>query len=470
MSASRRVTPLLLFALLACRVGGEYQRPQLELPANFGATIDGAPETAQAQEPAAQWWALLGDEKLSSLIERARVSNFDLALAQARVLEARALLDRVRGDAGPAVSAGAGYSWRESSTNTSGSSFASKGPTNLFLAGFDAIWELDLFGRNARGIEAAEANAQAAMEAGRDVLVTLFAEVARNYVELRATQRELELTRSNLATQQDTLDLVGVRARAGMATDFDVARAQTQVANTRSFIPQLEAREAQASFRIAVLLGQEPHAVERELSSVQPIPLAPPVTALGVPSSLLRRRADVRQAERELAQAAALSAQASAALFPQVSISASLGVAADTFSGLFDDGSSVVAISPSLSAPIFNSGALRAQVRAQGALQAQALARYQQAALVALREVEEGLVATDRERVRLESLREALASSRRALDLARELNSRGLVDFFEVLAAQGAAFAAESNVAQSEGLVCTNSIALYKALGGGWEN
>jgi NodT family efflux transporter outer membrane factor (OMF) lipoprotein len=404
------------------------------------------------------------------LIARAQESNLDLSVARARVLEARARLEVASGEAGPALGARAGWSWYETSTNTANSVFAPSGPVQLFHAGFDAVWELDLFGYNARGIEAARAGADAALEEGRDVLVSLFAEVARNYVELREAQQQLVLTNSNLALQQDTFELIGVRSRAGFATDFDVARAQAQVANTRAILPQLGLREIQARHRLSVLLGLGPHALDEELQPVAQVPSAPPIAETGVPSDLLRRRADVRRAERELARAAALSAQSTAALFPKLSLSAGLGLDAKSFSKLFDDGSGAFAVSPSLSAPIFNSGALRANVRAQGAAQEAALARYQQTALTALREVEDALAAADRERTRLVALREALESSRYALGLSRELFTRGLADFFEVLAAQTVALEAEGSVVRSEAALATSAIALYKALGGGWEN
>jgi len=463
-----RGLPLALIALaFGCKAGEDYVSPQLELPAAFGASSTLA---SGAEQPPTRWWAQLEDPLLAQLIERAAAANLDLRVAHGRVLEARALLDHARGAAGPQLAAGAGYAWGESSTNVAGGAFADSGPTELFQAGFDAFWEIDVFGRNARAIEAAHAGAQAAEEARRDVLVSLCAEVALNYVELRSAQREQALTQANLEAQEDTLGLVRVRARAQLSSEFDVARAEGQAATTRALMPQFEVRISQAIHRIGVLLGVEPNALAGELSVPGPIPASPAVAATGVPAQLLRRRADVRRAERELAQAAALTAQATAELFPRLSLSAALGLEADSLGKLFEDGSGSFVVSPNLSAPLFNSGRLRASVRVQGARQEQALALYEQSALLALREVEDALVAQDRERTRLAALREAFAAAGTALELSREMNREGLADFFEVLAAQRDALGAESAVARSEAELCAGTIAVYKALGGGWEN
>jgi len=458
-----------LMVLCACKAGKDYREPKIELPASFAAAAAPAESAQPADASTAHWWSQLHDEQLTRLIERARTSNLDLRAAAARVREARALYDLAGGRAGPQVDAQAGYAWQETSTTLGNSFFASPGPTELFQLGFDAAWEVDVFGRNAREIEAARAGAQAAIEDSRDVLVTLYAELARNYVELRAARNEADLTRANLALQQDTLDLVRVRATSEMASGFDVARSETQVATTRALLPQLEVRASEALHRIGVLLGAEPNALAAELSSTAPIPESPPVRATGVPADLLRRRADIRRAERELAQATALTAQAVAELFPRLSLSAAFGVQSNSLSHLFDGDSGTFSVGPSVIAPIFNSGALRANVRVQDARQEQALVRYESTALVALREVEDALVASDRERTRLASLREAFDAAKRALELARALNREGMVDFFEVLDAQRAALSAESAVTQSEAALCSDTIAVYKALGGGWE-
>lgn len=466
---SRVFALTLLFAVSACKVGENYQQPKLDVPPAFIASAPLPAGVSQRAEPPTQWWSSLRDEELAKLIDRARTSNLDLRAAGARVREARALYEVAGGRAGPQLNGRAGYAWQESSTTLGNSRFASSGPTQFFQAGFDAVWEVDLFGRNARAIEAARAGAESALEDSRDVLITLYAELARNYVELRAAQKETLLTRANLAVQQDTLDLVRVRAHSEMASEFDVARAEGQVATTRALLPQLEVRASEALHRISVLLGAEPNALASELSTPGPIPEAPAVTDTGIPSELLRRRPDIRRAERELAQAAALTAEATAELFPNLSLSGSLGVQSNSLAHLFDSDSGTFSVGPSLTAPIFNSGALRANVRAQGARQEQALVRYQESALVALREVEDALVASDRERTRLASLREALDAAKRALQLSRDLNREGMVDFFDVLDSQRVALSAESAVAQSEGALCADAIAVYKALGGGWE-
>ena len=456
--------------LCACKAGEDYQQPAIDVPASFSAAAPPPAGADHPNEPPAHWWTSLQDEQLTHLIERVRSSNLDLRAATARVREARALYELAGGRAGPQVGAFAGYAWGETSTTLGNARFAKQGPTEFFQAGFDASWEIDIFGHNARAIEAARAGAEAAVEDSRDVLVSLYAELARNYVELRSAQKEATLTRDNLSVQQDTLELVSARAESELASDFDVARAEVQVATTRALLPLLETRASEAMHRISVLLGSEPNALAAELSEPGPIPASPAVTDTGIPADLLRRRADIRRAERELAQAAALTAEATAALFPRRSLTAALGLQSKSLTHLFDGDSGAFSVGPSLTAPIFNSGALRANIRAQGARQEQALVRYQESTLIALREVEDALVASDRERVRLASLREALESGKRALSLSRALNREGLADFFEVLDAQRSALVAEGAVAQSEGQLCANTIAVYKALGGGWED
>ena len=460
-------SPLLLAASSACRVTPDYERPALSLPERFVEAESGTPP-APPPPQLDRWWTLLGDPLLSDLVERARAQNLDLRRARERVLEARAAHDRVRGTSGPRIDAQAGASWLESSTNLGNSRFGDPDPTQFHQAGFDASWELDLFGRNARAVEAAGAGAEAAEEDARAVQVSLCAEVARQYVELRAAQEAAALTRANLEAQLSTVELVGVRARAQMASDLDLARAEAQAASTRALLPQLEARASAARHGLAVLLGLAPGALNVELASAAEVPEAPVMDAAGVPADLLLRRPDLRGAERELAGAAALSSEARAELFPRISLGAALGLQANRVGDLLDGDSKTFSVGPGLFAPLFQSGALRANVRAQDARAAQARLRYEQAVLNALREVEDALVAADRERARQASLAEALAASRRALGLAQDMQRTGLADFFDVLEAQRTALTAETALAESRGRLCTNTLLLYKALGGGW--
>lgn len=422
-------------------------------------------------EPPEAWWKEFGDPELDSLIDRAVHANLDLASAQARVREARALHEFAGGALYPQVNAHAVYTRSKLSENTAQPGSAQ--PQNLWNVGFDALWEVDLFGANRSAASAAQAGLEAAEENRRDALVTLLGEVARNYVELRGAQQQIVLTKANAESQRRTLELTRSRFQAGLSTQLDVARAQTLLSNTESFLPSFEVRVASAIHQLSVLLGEPPSSLQPELTETKPVPTAQGAVAelaSGLPSDLLRRRPDIRRAERDLATAAALTDEATANLYPKLTIGATLGLQSQDFSSLGSSGSDFWSIGPGLFAPIFHGGQLRAAVRVQNAQQEQALDRYRQTVLGAFQEVEDALSAVARERERRQSLLESVASSRQALELANDLQLRGLIDFFEVLDAQRSQLIAEAALAQSETTLTSQTVALYKALGGGWES
>lgn len=444
--------------LAACRVGPRHEEPQMELPARFAEARSGA--SAPADE---LWWRRFGDPTLDSLVERAIAGNVDLAIARERVLEARALRDAVAGAQVPAVDARVGAS----RVGTSADGLFQRGEDySLYEAGFDARWEVDLFGRIDAQVEAAEAGVGSALEARQAALVSLLAEVAREYVVLRGTQRELAILRANLATQRDTLELTRVRATAGLAPELDVARAEAQVETTAAAIPAFEADARASIHRLGVLTGAVPGALVAELAVDAPIPLAPAGVEAGLPLDVVRRRPDVRRSERDLARETALTAQATAELYPRVTLTASFGQSAQSASKLFDASSNAWSIGAGLLAPLFDGGTLRANLRAQEARRAQAALAWKGVVLDALREVEDALAGVEREREREERLAAAVAASQRALVLARDLNQQGLVDFFDVLDAQRAVLSAETQLARSQSAVTAGTVALYKALGG----
>jgi NodT family efflux transporter outer membrane factor (OMF) lipoprotein len=434
-----------------------------------------------------QWWTTFNDPALDDLVGRAVKGNFDLRRAAARVREARALRDVSRADLFPTVNTSGSYTHSRSPVDSFGPVTPSGGATgeggatgasfaggngvegNFYQAGFDASWEIDLFGGIARGVQADEADLAAAAEDRRDVLVSLLAEVARNYLELRGFQRQIVIARENLDAQQQTLNLTRDRLRAGIATDLDVARAQAQVSTTAATIPTLEAGARRAIHRLGVLAGQNPMALVADLAPVKPIPSAPPEIPVGVPSELLRRRADVRRAERELAASSARIGVATAELFPRFSLTGSLGLQSSRSSELLNYGSRFWSIGPSISWPVFDAGRIRASIRAENARQEQAAASYEQAVLTALQEVEDALVSYVKEESRRRTLAEAAAANRRAVDLAIQLYDAGRADFLSVLQAQRDLFATQDALVQSDRLVTTNLVALYKALGGGWQ-
>jgi NodT family efflux transporter outer membrane factor (OMF) lipoprotein len=402
------------------------------------------------------------------LVSEARQSNLDLRTAEARVREARAARGIVAADYWPDIDAVGSYS-RSRSSKTIGNlgSFAA-GDQDLFQAGFDATWELDVFGRVRRGVQAADADIQAALWDRNDVLLSLLGEVARNYVELRGFQRQVAIAQSNVKSQQETLDLTRVRLNAGLGTDLAVAQTEAQVAATQSQIPAFQTLAQQAIHRLSVLTGKAPAALQAELDPMKPVPVPPSDIPAGVPSELLRRRPDIRRAERQLAAATARVGVATADLFPRFTLTGQLGVESNKFTNLGDGDSTFWSIGPGVRFPIFNRGRLKSAVAVENARTDQAAAQYEQTVLRALEDVENALVAYRKEFTRRESLARAVASSQRSVQLSQQLYQRGLTDFLNVLDAQRALYQNEDLLVRSESNVSANAVALFKALGGGW--
>jgi NodT family efflux transporter outer membrane factor (OMF) lipoprotein len=496
-------------------VGPDYQAPKPHMPAGFAATQPASTQTAQGPSVSLErWWESFNDPMLDSLIARAVRFNLDLRIAQSRVREARAQLAIQQADIYPRVNVDGSYDrlrltktgfflpngaggaatplhgtgptpngtgtlnkagpaiHRDAGTGgTSGIASAfNKTELDTFQGGFDASWEVDVFGGVRRSVEAAKADEAASIESRRDTMISLLAEVARNYIDLRGLQRELAIAAENIRSQQDTVDLTRSRFQAGLATDLDVARAEAQVATTRAEVPQLRTSLAQASHRVAVLLGQEPTALQEEFEGQSPIPAPPPEVPVGLPSELLRRRPDIRRAERELAASNARIGAATADLFPRFSLTGSLGLASGSFRGLGRLDSTYYSVGPSVSWPIFDAGRIVANIHVQNERQAQAAAEYQAALLTSLEEVENALMAYSQERARWVELHKAVEANRRAVDLATQLYQKGLTDFLNVLDAQRNLFGSEDQLVQSERNVAGDVVALYKALGGGWES
>jgi NodT family efflux transporter outer membrane factor (OMF) lipoprotein len=499
-------------------VGPDYQQPKTPMPAGFSATQPATqPSTTQPAAEIGRWWETFNDPVLNSLIDRAVKSNLDIRLAQTRVRESRFSTEIQRAGLLPVADADASYNRDRFSktgfylggtnpptdlspgatgtpntgtgntinrsskaangkaTSSTGApqsgliSSLSKTEFDVFQGGFDASWEIDVFGGVRRNIEAARADEQAAIESGRDAMVSLLAEVARNYIQLRGVQRELAISAENIRSQQDTVDLTRSRFQAGLATDLDVARAEAQVATTRATVPALQTTLQQSIHRLGVLLGQQPTALQVELEKPAPIPPPPPEIPVGLPSELLRRRPDVRRAERQLAAATARVGVATADLFPRFSLTGSLGLAAGQFKQLGRLDSVYYTVGPSVSWPIFDAGKIQANIRVQNAREQEYLTQYEATVLISLEDVENALVAYSQEQARRQELQRAVDANRRAVDLANQLYSKGLTDFLNVLDSQRNLYAAQDALVQSERNVSSNVVALYKALGGGWE-
>lgn len=467
-----------LLVLAGCTVGPDYTPPVPPTPGSFrsiAAGQAGPSRVVAANADLVRWWSSLGDPALDSLVERAIGSNLDVKVAASRIREARAQRGVVASAEVPSVNSSGSYSRSRASENASGpqgGSAATQGSTgsDLFQAGFDASWELDVFGGVRRSVQAADADVGAAEESRRDVLVSLLAELARNYVETRAFQRRISLAEGSIALQQETLVLTLARFNAGLTSELDVAQARAQLETRRSQVPPLRVGLAQSVHRLSVLLAQEPGALLAELASIAPIPSAPPEVPVGVPSELLRRRPDVRRAERQMAAASARVGVATAELFPKFSLTGAFGLQSQQFGGLFDANSRFWSIGPSVRWPVFEGGRIRASIEATTAREEQAFLAYSRAVLASLEETENALTGYQQEQARRGFLVESVAASRRAYELADQLYKGGLKDFLNVLESQRQLYEAEDQLAQSDRGVTANLIALYKALGGGWES
>jgi len=419
----------------------------------------------------AAWWRAFKDPTLEILVQMAVNSNLDLAQAEARLRQARAARRMVAAGLLPQVEASTLYQKSQGSSKVAGGgAIATAGAVReLFQVGLDAAWEIDIFGGVRRGVEAATADLRAAVEDRRDVLVTLLGEVAANYINLRGFQQQAAIAQKNLEAQKKTAHITRRRFEAGFVSRLDVANAEAQVATTQAQIPVLEASAQAAVYNLGVLLGKEPAFLARELNRTAPIPPMPPEVPVGLPSDLLRRRPDIRRAEAQLHAATARIGVAVADLFPKFSLTGSFGLSANEVAKLGRLESKFWSYGPSLSWPIFQGGRIWANIQVQNALQEQALLNFQKTVLTALKEVETALIAYAKEQEHHRSLATAVANNRQAVELAMKLYLAGKTDFLNVLNAQRSLYLTEDALTQSTRNLATNLIALYKALGGGWE-
>jgi multidrug efflux system outer membrane protein len=383
------------------------------------------------------------------------------------VKEARAFDRESRFDLAPTVTAGGGYTKQRYSTEQTLGAFGRE--QQLYDAGFDAAWELDLFGRVRRGVEANRAQSAAAVATLRDAQVIVTAEVTRTYFELRGAQSQLAVARANVANQQETLHLTQVRLDAGRGTELDTSRAQAQLSTTLAGVAPLEAAVAHDIHRLGVLTGREPNALTDQLAPPAALPPLPGIAAVGSPAELLRRRPDIRVAERELAASTARIGVAIGDLFPKVSFTGTAGYVAGSAAALGDRGTDAYTIAPGISWAALDLGRVHQRVVAARAGNEAALARYEQTVLRALEETEDALVAHARARERLAHVEQAAQASATAAQLARVRFQNGLVDFLQVLDAERTQLEAEDRLAQSRTEAATSLIAVYKALGGGWQ-
>lgn len=463
--AASLVLPLSLLA--GCAVGPDYQMPEAELPSRF-AEGDATLFSERAAE--LDWWKTFGDAQLTALVEATLASNYELKAAQANLREARALYLESGLNLAPAISSHANYTEQKRSVGSLNNRNFVPRELKLYNVGFDAFWEVDFFGRVRRNVEAGSDEVEAQEASLRDVGVSLIAEVARNYFELRGLQRQLQVAEQNAETQAQTLEITRVREENGRGTQLDVAREQAQLDGTRAGIPTLRSAIKQAIHRLSVLTGQMPAALNGQLSQPAPLPQAADIVSIGSPADLLRRRPDIQVAERTLAAATARIGVATADLFPRVTFVGTLSLEAMTLSGLGATGADTYSVGPRISWPALDLGRVYARIKASDARAEAGLANYEQTVLNALEETENALAVYGEELRRRNWLAGAANASSDAHRLALMRYQEGVSDFLTVLDSEARLHQDQAALAQSQTAAATALIAVYKALGGGWEN
>lgn len=460
---------LLALALAGCSaVGPDYERPELETPDAWKTAV--VNELEGDAPPLEVWWTSFNDPLLVELVTEAARANLDLQLAAARVTEAREQLGVAGSRFYPDVIVDASYQRQLTSENgIFGGDTGFGGQTiDLWNAGVGFSWELDVFGRIRRNVEAAEALVDASIEDYRDVLVILMADVASTYVEVRTLQARLDYARANAQSQSSTVRLTEDRFNAGLTSRRDVAQAEANLATTEAAIPELDRQLEFALNRLSVLLGEEPGAVDESVGPPAPIPDPDESVLTGLPAELLRRRPDLRGAERRLAAQTALIGVATGELYPIFTLDGILGLQSTSASSLFESGSERWSLLPGVSWNIFSGDRIQSQIRIEEVRTQQALVTYEQTVLLALEEVENALIAYELEKLRRDRLRDAVDASVRALELVRTQYRSGLTDFQSFLDSERELTGRQDDLATSEGRVVQSLIALNRALGGGW--
>jgi multidrug efflux system outer membrane protein len=461
------LTLLCAAVLSACAVGPDYQTPTTDAGQAFA---NAAQAEFSAQSVDVAWWKLFEDKELNQLVDQTIQHNRDLQAARANLREARALYLESGLNLAPIVSSHANYTEQKRSAGAlNNRSFAPR-DLKLYNIGFDAFWEVDFFGRVRRNVEASSDEVDG-QEAGlRDLGVSLIAEAARNYFELRGLQNQLATAKKNAKNQTQTLEITRVRLEGGRGTELDTSRAAAQLDSTLATIPPMESAIQQGIHRLSVLTGQLPGALTGKLSQPAPLPKIPQTIHIGQPAELLRRRPDIRIAERALAAATARIGVATADLFPRVTFVGTIALEASTLSGVGAASSDSYSAGPRISWAALDLGRVYARIKAADARAEASLAQYEQTVLGALEETENALVNYNRERSRRELLTSAAKASERAHELAHLRFAEGVSDFLTVLDAELRLLQDQDRLAQSETATATALAALYKALGGGWES
>jgi NodT family efflux transporter outer membrane factor (OMF) lipoprotein len=489
--------------LAGCTVGPNFTRPDAKLPTQWCASACQAKADTPSKPAAAPintaWWTSFNDPELVALENRVASSNLDLKVASLRLAESRAERSITAADQYPTVNGNASATRERASANgvmsasgaidpasdlatsangagTGVSATSAKGkgsglaPFNLFQAGFDASWELDLWGRVRREIEAADASVSAQEDSRRDLLMSTMAEVARDYIQLRGTQTDYAITMDNLNAAKDIARVTRERKANGLASELDVVEADSQVSAESALLPQLEQQEDETINRLSFLLGEEPGALRTELETSKPIPPVPPVVPVGIPSDLARRRPDIREAEANLHQATAEIGVATADFYPSITLSGSASLQSLQFSQLGNWGSRQFGFGPSISLPIFEGGRLKATLNLRKEQQQEAAINYQRVVLSAWHDIDNALTEYSSQQLRHDQLQATVVDDQKALRLAQVQYTAGTGSFLEVLDAQRSLLSAQQNLTDNTTQISTTLVSLYKALGGGWES
>lgn len=458
------ITVVLLVVLTGCRaVGPDYETVEWNDP-HFDDLPDHAGTPISLKE-VASWWQVFDDPVLTNLVESALANNLTLAASLAQVREARARLGVSRAGLLPDVDASGAMSRYRNSDNAG---YPSDG--NTYQAGFDARWELDIFGRKRRSIEASQADFEASCATFENLWVVVAAETANAYVEYQELQKRLEVAESNLGLQSDTMEIISSRAKAGISDDLAVEQARYNLERTRATIPRIRNGMDQALNALAVLTGVMPGELQVKIGDPEKVLSAPIRTVKGIPAVALRKRPDVRAAERRLAARCASIGIAKADLYPTFALGGSIGLESLDSGTFLEGGSHFYSFGPSVNWPIFHGGSIRANIEIQEALHEQAFINYEATVLNAVKELRNMLSAYVHEYDRLEALQKATQSARDAVDIAQDKYRQGLSDFNSVLDAQRSLLTYEDLVVLSRGAITRDLIGIYKALGGGWQS
>ncbi len=449
-------------------VGPNYVKPKTTVPATWQESIL-QQDAALSPEPVKvkRWWEVFRDPILNRLIEEARTNNYDIRIAVARVEEAWAQIGVVAGRRMPQVDVQGSFNRQRSSENDV---YPGGDLYNHYASQIGATWEIDLFGRIKRQIESAKANFEATEELKTDVMISIYAQVAQAYIALRTAQARLSTSLHNIKSQREIVNLTQTRFKYGLASDLDVAQSEQVLAISESTLPPLKTQIENSIHTLSVLLGRPPGELKKLLSSEKPIPMLPARIKVGVPMDLVRRRPDVRAAERQLAAQTARIGIATSYLYPRFSIRGLFGFLSTDATDAFHWSSRTFSVGGALNWNIFNGGSVRSLIQVEDARTHQALLNYEKTILKALKEVEDALVKYTNDKQRVLDLQHSVQVAKRTLDLSLTLYKEGLKDFQSTLDAERVLFEAENSLAEAEGVTAINLVYLYRALGGGWDS